>query len=330
MPETALVTIVIPTYNAARWLGEAVESALAQTHENLEILVLDNGSTDNTPELMRAHDDPRLTYDRIEENIGFAGNVTRGIRAATGDYFMVLGADDILEPGFVAAAVARLEAAPGAEMLHGGAIWIDDDGKPIGAFNGNWPARSSGDDAFIRAFTEGFCYSCVISRTAPVKALGAMDEGWGMISDSWLFLRLCLLGDVLFLEEPLVRYRVRETSLSFRLYADGSMFDDHLAGLEEAFSWPEAAHLRPRIREARRAIARQAFDTLHMTRLGAGLSGTLRKAAMVARAEPGILLSPGAWMRFIFATLPPSLINALRTLRRKRRKLALAARNVRP
>lgn len=312
------VSIVIPTYNSARWLGEAVDSALAQSLRDIEVLVFDNASTDGTPALMATYDDQRLVYTRCAENVGFAGNVTRGIRAARGDYFMVLGADDILDPRFVEVAVSRLDAEPAAAMIHGGAIWIDDDGQAIGRFDGRWPARCSGDDAFVRTFTEGFCYSCVLSRTAPVKKLGAMDEAWGMISDSWLFLKLCLAGDVLFIEEPLVRYRVRDSSLSFELYADGKMFDDHLDGLEKAFGWPEAGHLAPRRHEARTAVARQAFETMHMTRVGAGLRGTLAKVAQVVRAVPHIALSPSAWMRFGIALLPPAVIRRVRAGRRRR------------
>ncbi len=327
MSDTSLVSIIIPTYNSARWLAEAVDSALGQTYPDLEILVFDNASTDNTPELMRTYDDPRLTYFRETENVGFAGNVTRGIRAASGAFFMVLGADDILEPTFVETAVMRLRSAPDAQMLHGGAIWIDDDGKPIGAFDGDWPETCSGDDAFIRAFTSGFCYSCVFSRTAPVKSLGAMDESWGMISDSWLFLKLCLAGDVLFIKEPLVRYRVRESSLSFELYADGKMFDDQMSGLKEAFAWPEASHLRPRIHQAQIAVAQQAFNTLHMTRIGAGLGGTIRKAIQIVRAEPRILFAPLAWVRFGFSVLPAPLIRSIRKQRKNRLEVSFATEN---
>lgn len=320
-----LVSVIIPTYNAARWLGLAVDSALAQTLGDIEVLVFDNASTDATPDLMARYTDPRLTYVRAVDNVGFAGNVTRGIRAAMGRYFMVLGADDVLEPGFLAAAVARLEADPKAVMLHGAAIWIDDDGHETGRFDGDWPERSTGAQAFLRCFTDGFCYSTVISRTAPVKDLGAMDETWGMISDTWLFLKLCLAGDVLFLPEPLVRYRVRETSLSFELYADGKMFDDHLRGLEEAFAWPEARALAVLRRPARVAVAQQALDTLHMARLGSGWRAAMRKAASVVWREPAVLLSVRAWARIVFAALPAPVIRALRA-RRKRAALGAAAR----
>jgi glycosyltransferase involved in cell wall biosynthesis len=312
------VTIIIPTYNSARWLAEAVDSALSQSFADMEVLVFDNASTDTTPQLMERYTDPRLVYRRYEENVGFAGNVTRGLKAARGEYMMVLGADDILERSFVETAVTRLDADSGAAMLHGGAVWIDDDGKPIGRFDGDWPSRSSGDDAFIRTFTQGFCYSCVFSRTAPVKALGAMDENWGMISDTWLFLRLCLAGDVLFVHEPLVRYRVRESSLSFHLYADGKMFNDHMGGLEDAFGWPQAAHLRSRKAEARIAVAAQSFDTMHMTRLGAGLQGMLSKTLEIVKAEPGVLGLPSVWARFAMALMPAWAIRTLRGWRRRR------------
>lgn len=317
---TPMVSVIIPTYNAARWLGLAVDSALAQTLSEIEVLVFDNASTDSTPEVMARYHDPRLRYERADRNVGFAGNVTRGIQAAQGRYFMVLGADDVLEPQFLAAAVARLEAEPRAAMLHGAAIWIDDDGRATGHSGGHWPPRSTGAEAFLRCFTDGFCYSTVISRSAPVKALGAMDETWGMISDSWLFLKLCLVGEVLFLKEELVRYRVRETSLSFELYADGKMFDDHLRGLEEAFAWPEARGLAALRGEARVAVAQQALDTLHMTRLGSGWWAAMRKAASVAGRVPAVLLAPRAWARILFAALPAP---AIRMLRARRKRIAM-------
>jgi glycosyltransferase involved in cell wall biosynthesis len=312
------VSIVIPTYNSARWLRQTVDSALSQSFLDIEILVFDNASTDDTAELMSGYSDPRCVYVRADENVGFAGNVTRGIRAARGEYFMVLGADDMLDNAFVQTAVELLDTAPGAAMVHGRAMWIDDDGAPIGRFDGDWPARSNGDDAFIRTFTEGFCYSCVFSRTRPVKALGAMNEDWGMIADTWLFLKLCLEGDVLFIDEPLVRYRVRESSLSFELYADGKMFDDHMRGLEEAFGWPEARRLAPRKREARAAVARQAFETMHMTRLGAGLRGTIVKIVKIVWAEPRVMLSSTAWLRAGVAIMPPAVIRSLMAKRRRR------------
>lgn len=319
-----VVSVIIPTYNAARWLGLAVDSALNQTLRDIEVLVFDNASTDATPQVMARYTDPRLTYVCAAKNVGFAGNVTRGIRAAAGRYFMVLGADDVLEPDFLAAAIARLEADPKAVMLHGGAIWIDDDGLETGRFSGAWPERSTGAEAFLRCFTAGFCYSTVISRTAPVKTLGAMDERWGMISDTWLFLKLCLVGDVLFLPKELVRYRVRESSLSFELYADGKMFEDHLRGLEEAFCWPEARSLAMLRQPARVAVAQQALDTLHMTRLGSGWWAAMRKAASVIWHQPAVMLSLRAWARIVFAALPAPMIRALRS-RRKQVALGRAA-----
>ncbi|MGB8813755.1 MAG: hypothetical protein WCC57_11270, partial [Paracoccaceae bacterium] len=195
----------------------------------------------------------------------------------------------------------------------------------IGLMGGDWPAQCSGDEAFMRCFSEGFCYSAVISRTEPVKRAGAMDEDWGMISDSWLFLKLCLAGEVLFIDQPLVRYRVRESSLSFELFADGKMFDDHLAGLDRAFGWPEAAHLRPQLRLARVAVAQQALDTLHMTRLGSGFGATWRKARAIIMAEPRVLLRPIAWFRLVFAALPPAVIRALRRQRRASQQARHAA-----
>jgi glycosyltransferase involved in cell wall biosynthesis len=89
-----LVSVVIPTYNHARYLGRALQSVLDQTYTNWEVIVIDNHSTDNTDEVMASFSDPRITYLKIHNNGVIAASRNAGIRAAKGEWIAFLDSDD--------------------------------------------------------------------------------------------------------------------------------------------------------------------------------------------------------------------------------------------
>jgi glycosyltransferase involved in cell wall biosynthesis len=104
--ERPLVSVCVPVYNAERWIAGALESAVAQTYEALEILVVDNASTDATVELSRALDDPRIRIERTGVTIGAVANHNRAIRLSHGTFVKFLHADDLLKPTCVEEMVA--------------------------------------------------------------------------------------------------------------------------------------------------------------------------------------------------------------------------------
>jgi glycosyltransferase involved in cell wall biosynthesis len=104
------VSICIPTYNRAQYLQYAVNSVLQQTYTNFELIICDDGSTDNTPEIVAQWQDPRLHYLRHPYNIGRSRNMRSGFEAAVGDYFIKFDDDDGLTPEFLAKTVAVLDA----------------------------------------------------------------------------------------------------------------------------------------------------------------------------------------------------------------------------
>ena len=107
------VSVVIPTYNRARVVGEAIDSALAQTHERLEVIVVDDGSTDDTAERVGRRRDPRLRYVR-REHAGVSSARNAGIAAATGDLVSFLDSDDLWKPEKIETEVAALARHPEA------------------------------------------------------------------------------------------------------------------------------------------------------------------------------------------------------------------------
>ena len=110
--ETGTVSILIPTYNRAEHLRAAISSAIQQTYDDLEILVLDDASTDATPRVVDSFDDPRIEDIRHEENLGPNRNWRSGIRAAEGEFFCFLPDDDVFDPPFVERLVEPLRRDP--------------------------------------------------------------------------------------------------------------------------------------------------------------------------------------------------------------------------
>lgn len=127
----AKVSIIIPTYNRPTYLREALESALAQTYEDLEILVFDDASTDSTPQLVREYlSDPRLSYVRQPMNVGPNRNWRAGMAAVTGAFFCILADDDRLHPTFVERLVRPLAEDPDAVLAFSDHWVVDEAGVP--------------------------------------------------------------------------------------------------------------------------------------------------------------------------------------------------------
>ena len=104
--DRSLVSVCVPVYNAERWLAGALESAVAQTYEELEIVVADNASTDASAEIASGFDDPRIRVERSGVTIGAVANHNRAIRLSHGAYVKFLHADDLLLPTCVEEMVA--------------------------------------------------------------------------------------------------------------------------------------------------------------------------------------------------------------------------------
>lgn len=127
---TPRVTVGIPVYNGAKYLGQAIESVLAQTFTDFELIICDNASTDATAAiaLEYAARDARVRYTRNRENIGAQRNFNRVFELSTGEYFKWMAADDLIKPEFLKNCVAALEAEPGAVLAYTRGAGIDASG----------------------------------------------------------------------------------------------------------------------------------------------------------------------------------------------------------
>jgi glycosyltransferase involved in cell wall biosynthesis len=138
------VSVGMPVYNGERFLRPAIESVLAQTYTDFELIISDNASTDATSEICRAYAarDPRIRYVRNATNIGAARNFNRVFQLATAEYYKLANADDVCAPTLVERCAAVLDAHPEAVLCYARTTLIDEAGAVIGAYDDGLDVRS--------------------------------------------------------------------------------------------------------------------------------------------------------------------------------------------
>ncbi len=237
------VGIVVPSLDQGRFLGEALDSLLAQTGVDLEVAVLDGGSRDNSPALIRRYA-IRLGFWRSAPDRGQAASINEGVRRfAEADYVGWLNADDVLLQGALHRMSAYLDAHRECVAVFGEAHIIDDNGCVIGRF----PTRMFGRRALAQ--TSIICQPASLVRKTAWDAVGGLDDALHMCLDYDLWWRLSALGPIGFIPEtfacsrdhPATKTRVQQG----RLYTEAfAVLRRHLGYVpwrwclsEAAFKW---------------------------------------------------------------------------------------------
>lgn len=190
------VTIAIPTYNrAATFLRSAIECAQAQAYPNLEILVSDNCSTDDTPAVVRSYTDLRIRYLRQPENIGANGNFNACIAAATGDYFLLLPDDDLIDPDMVETCMAAAGGRTDYGVIRAGTRLLDGADNVIRELPNRAAGLSYAD--FFRGWMGGRFTSYVCStllNTRLLREVGGLQSHHGLFQDLMAVAKLVARG----------------------------------------------------------------------------------------------------------------------------------------
>jgi glycosyltransferase involved in cell wall biosynthesis len=150
MPSCPVLTVGMPVYNAERFLAKALDSFLAQTFTDFELLISDNASTDCTEEICReyAARDQRIRYFRNAKNMGGGWNFRRVYSLANGKYYKYAAHDDFLEPTFLEECITALEADPGLMLAHARTKVVSPPGDLMEYYN--WPLQSDSPDPLVR------------------------------------------------------------------------------------------------------------------------------------------------------------------------------------
>ncbi len=194
-----LVSVIIPTFDRAPWVGEAITSVLAQTYPYLELIVVDDGSHDAIPEIVQAFG-PALTYV-WQPHAGVSAARNRGVAASRGELVAFLDSDDLWLPGKIAAQVALLQQQPQAQVCYTDEIWIRHgvrvNPKHIHQKHSGWLFEPSLPRCIISP-------SSIMLRRALWDQLGGFDESLPACEDYDLWLRLTLVTPVILLPERLI------------------------------------------------------------------------------------------------------------------------------
>lgn len=211
------VSVVIPVRNGEKYLSQAIESVLAQTYRDLELLIVDDGSTDGTAAIIKrcADRDPRIRC-LTQENRGVAAAGNRGLEEARSEWAARLDADDAFLPEKLERQVALLDRNPDAKIVGTLACFIDHAGRPLGLVGTEGPFTPA---EFFRLVREDrpiyFVNSSTLMHRETVLSLGGYRDAFAPAEDVDLWIRMAEKGHLMLkVPEPLLLYRMHGESLT--------------------------------------------------------------------------------------------------------------------
>lgn len=290
MPE---VTVIIPVFNGAAFVQRALRSVLEQTFQDFEIIVVNDGSNDNTEEVVRAIADRRIRYV-FQPNQGPNAARNNGIRLAQGDYLAFLDADDWWLPAKLQAQLSRLEEYPAAGLVYCSTLWV----KP------------AGEIILVEALVEGNVFQTLLFRNivsgsassvmAPKRVfdkVGLFDENFRRMEDWEMWLRIGAVFPFAAVRQPLVYVTNLPESNGKDCF---DMYASHLAVLEKAFNSYALPYigLQRATLAAAHALAGMRFSTFGMYDQA---RKAFRKSLALQRWDPEV------YARWVLTFLGPAI-----------------------
>ena len=211
-----LVSVVVPAYNHANYLQQAIESVLRQDYPNIELIALDDGSTDNTRDVLQKY--TGRFYWETQKNMGQANTLNKGWKMAKGEILSYLGADDVLMPRAVSTSVSYLKTNPNVVLTYCDFNLIDPNSLVIRRVK--TPEFNYRDMLVKLACPPG---PGAFFRRSALDAAGLWDSSLKQMPDYDYWLRLGLQGPFLRIPEILAAFRVHDTSQTF------AVADEHKA-----------------------------------------------------------------------------------------------------
>jgi glycosyltransferase involved in cell wall biosynthesis len=206
------VSVVIPTYNRAGYIGEAVASVLAQTFQDFEIIIVDDGSTDETANIVHAIQDSRISF-LTQEHRGVSAAVDLGWRAARGEYIARLDSDDRWLATLLQELVAVLDADAAADVVYARAQGMDADGKPLPQLIGT-AERFPGETLKSLIYGDFVCPGAVLVRRSAIARVGGYDESLIANEDWDIWIRIAQHAYIRYVPRVLAQYRYHPQNLT--------------------------------------------------------------------------------------------------------------------
>ena len=217
-PADNLVSIIIPAFNAENFLDAAIQSAIAQTYKNIEILIINDGSIDSTEKIINTWrlKDPRIKYFRHAANKGLPAARNTGLSNAAGSVIALLDSDDVWEPQKLEAQMSKLQEA---DIVYANARLIDERGRDLGGnfWDSVHAAPQRGTNRIRDLFKKDFIVpaSSVVFRKSIIQKVGLFDERLRSVEDYDFWLRAIYQNSRLdFVDDRLLAYRLNQNQMS--------------------------------------------------------------------------------------------------------------------
>jgi glycosyltransferase involved in cell wall biosynthesis len=214
-PALPSVSVIMAVYNGERYIAEAIESVLCQTHEDLEFVIVNDGSTDRTQEII---DEYAARDQRIkvisQANVDQPASLNRALAAASNDWVAVLDADDVCMPHRLETQLRTLQQQPLVRVLGSYAVWLDPLGRKREVRNLGPTSVSEFEESVERNKLITIVHPTAMMHRPTILALGGYDAAFGAAADAELWSRVSDEHVLISLPEPLLYYRFHSGSMS--------------------------------------------------------------------------------------------------------------------
>lgn len=211
-----LASVCIPAYNNAAYIKETIDSVLSQTYSNLELVICDDKSTDDTVKVIEKIKDDRIKLYKNEKNLGMAGNWNNCLFKCSGEFIKLICADDMLAKDCLAKEVKALTDHPSAVLAESDTKLFDLNGKPKGFYKRYQSSGLTNGRKIARAgfFVKNYFGAPLANtfRRSAIERTGGFDPYYTYILDYDFWVSLACAGDVYVIHEPLNFFRVRGDS----------------------------------------------------------------------------------------------------------------------
>jgi glycosyltransferase involved in cell wall biosynthesis len=212
MVESGLVSIVTASYNMGNYLPQTVESVLAQTYQDFEMIVVDDGSQDNTPEVMEKYlDNPKIRYIRLARNRGQTVAKNRGLAEAKGRFIGFVDSDNLWKPFKLEHQLPLFRKSDRTGVVYSDAEYIDGDGKVLPYIKRNYHEGTIVGKLLLSNFIN---FNSALVRRECIHEVGGFDENLAMGIDWDLWLRISTRYEFAFLPEQTYSYRIWANQMS--------------------------------------------------------------------------------------------------------------------
>jgi len=250
MLELPKITIVTPSYNQGQYLEQTILSVLGQQYPNLEYIIMDGGSSDDSLEIIKRYAD-KLAYWQSKPDHGQVDAIAQGFEMSKGDILGWLNSDDILLPGCLRIVGSRFSDTPSMVTLSGRVVYIDSEGKPFRA--GVPIRRKTWRHMLFHHHTMG--QMATFWTRSAYETVGGLDTTLTFSFDFDLFVRLKQIGEIYLINDYLAGFRWHPSQKTHRLVKTNQMEDQLLRERYDCCSFPwvsvlsRKARLRQRIAE---------------------------------------------------------------------------------